>query len=181
MSEISNAEPLEMNDSPCVLVNESGNDLPMRALYHRIQKLYAHINEENTEVCVVLTTDEAMRELNKEWRALDETTDVLAFPMREGESEEIAKQLPLGDIVISVPAAMRYVQSSDHKERINDGENPLCDHWSLLDELTFLAIHGTLHLLGFDHDSDDAELAMREKEKSCMSFILAQNLSDTTP
>ncbi|MCL2325433.1 MAG: rRNA maturation RNase YbeY [Proteobacteria bacterium] len=166
-------EPLEINDSPRDLMNESELPVPMQALYRRIEALYAYIDEPDAEVCILLTTDDAIRELNKEWRNLDETTDVLSFPMREGEAPEIARQLPLGDIAISVPTAMRYVESCQHKARLED-EGPMLEQWSLLDELTFLVIHATLHLLGYDHAEDDEDKIMREKEKSWMCYLLQQ-------
>ena len=165
-------EPLEIEDTPHAITNESELSVPMRALSARVEKLYQFIGEQESEVSIVLTTDDAIRELNKEWRDLDESTDVLSFPMREGEDPEIAKQLPLGDVVISVETAMRYVESCHHKERINEGPAPLTDTWSLLDELTFLVIHSTLHLLGYDHAEPDEEKIMRDKEREWMMFIL---------
>lgn len=172
MSE-TNVEPLEINESPRDLINESELDVPMRALWARVEKLYAFIGEQDSEVSIVLTTDEDIRDLNREWRDLDESTDVLSFPMREDEDPEIAKQLPLGDIAISVPTAMRYVESCHHKDRLDENApKPLTDSWSLLDELTFLVIHATLHLLGYDHAVPEEEAIMRAKEREWMTYIL---------
>ena len=127
MAENENLEPLEIDETPHAITNESELPVPMRALSERVERLYAHIGEAETEVSIVLTTDEEIRSLNKEWRGLDESTDVLSFPMREGEDPETAKQLPLGDVVISVETAMRYVESCSHKDRINEGDAPLTD------------------------------------------------------
>lgn len=165
-------EPLEIDNTPHAITNQSETAAPMRALSARVEKLYEHIGEAESEVSIVLTTDEEIRALNKEWRQIDESTDVLSFPMREGESPEIAKQLPLGDVVISMETAIRYVESCHHKERINEGPAPLTDTWSLLDELTFLVIHSTLHLLGYDHAEPEEEKVMRAKEREWMLFIL---------
>ena len=164
-------EPLEIDETPHAIINESELDVPMRALSARVEKLYAHIGEAESEVCIVLTTDDAIRELNKEWRSLDESTDVLSFPMREDEDPDIAGQLPLGDIAISVPTAMRYVESCHHKNRLEE-QAPLTESWSLLDELTFLVIHATLHLLGYDHAEPEEEKIMRQKEREWMMYIL---------
>ena len=172
MAENENLEPLEIDETPHAITNESELPVPMRALSERVERLYAHIGEAETEVSIVLTTDEEIRSLNKEWRGLDESTDVLSFPMREGEDPETAKQLPLGDVVISVETAMRYVESCSHKDRINEGDAPLTDSWSLLDELTFLVIHSTLHLLGHDHAEPEEEKVMRGLEREWMLFIL---------
>ena len=127
MAENENLEPLEIDETPHAITYESELPVPMRALSERVERLYAHIGEAETEVSIVLTTDEEIRSLNKEWRGLDESTDVLSFPMREGEDPETAKQLPLGDVVISVETAMRYVESCSHKDRINEGDAPLTD------------------------------------------------------
>lgn len=173
MTEDMTNEPLELEDTPHAIMNESGLAVPMRALSDRVEKLYDHIGEGETEVCIVLTTDEAIRALNKEWRDIDEPTDVLSFPMREDEDPEVASQLPLGDVAISVETAMRYVASCHHRDRVNDqGPEPLTDTWSLLDELTFLVIHSTLHLLGYDHAEPEEEKVMREKEREWMMYIL---------
>ena len=169
-----NIEPQAMEDTPQSLINETELSVPMRALSDRITKLYAHIGESDSEVCIVLTTDEAIRELNLEWRDVDEATDVLSFPMREDEDPEIAAQLPLGDVAISVETAMRYVESCQHKDRLDEtAQAPLTDKWTLLDELTFLVIHATLHLLGHDHAEPEEEKVMRDKEREWMQFILA--------
>ena len=155
------------------IVNETGYDVPMRALSARIDRLYAHIGEGESEVDVVLTTDDEIRTLNKEWRDVDEATDVLSFPMREDEDPEVAAQLPLGDVVISLDTAMRYVETCRHKDRLCElGALPLKEDWSLLDELTFLVIHSTLHLLGHDHVEPEEEKVMREKEREWMLYIL---------
>ena len=172
MAELSQ-EPLEITETKHEIINESELDVPMRALSERVERLYDHIGEAESEVCIVLTTDDEIRALNKEWRSLDETTDVLSFPMREDEDPEVAAQLPLGDVAISVPTAIRYVESCHHKNRLDEeGPAPLTDTWSLLDELTFLIIHSTLHLLGYDHAEPEEEKIMRAKEREWMMYIL---------
>ena len=166
--------PPEIEGKYIAITNESELPVPMKALYDRVERLYKHIGESESEVSIVLMTDEDIRELNKEWRDLDESTDVLSFPMREDEDEEIAKQLPLGDIAISVETAMRYVESCHHRDRVNDsGSAPLKDDWTLLDELSFLVIHSTLHLLGYDHAEPEEEKVMRDKEREWMMYLMS--------
>lgn len=155
------------------IYNESGVKLPLSDLHARIEKLYRHIGEEQSQVSVVLTTDDEIHELNKTWRDVDAPTDVLSFPMREGEDPEFAKKLPLGDIVISIDTALRYVDSCHHKTRLDSaGPAPLTDSWSILDEMTFLVIHSTLHLLGYDHATPEEETQMRALERQWMTYIL---------
>lgn len=164
---------LEIDDTPQTFCNQSDFPVPLREIAERVYKLYAFIGEPDTEINIVFMNDEDIQQLNKEWRDVDAPTDVLSFPMREGEDPEIAKQLPLGDIAISIPTAMRYVENCHHKDRINENEMaPLTNTWSLLDELTFLIIHGTLHCLGYDHAEPEEEKIMRAKEKEWMMKVL---------
>jgi len=90
-------------------------------------------------LAVCLVSDRRMREYNRRYRGQDRTTDVLSFPA--GPTAE--NEHHLGDIVISVPAAERQARQARH---------------SLARELKILALHGYLHLLGYDHETDDGEM-----------------------
>lgn len=91
------------------------------------------------DVNVVLTDDEEIRELNRAFRGIDAATDVLSFPAREGEDVGIPDDF-LGDIAISVPRALLQAEEYGHApER----------------ELAFLAVHGALHILGYDHTNEE--------------------------
>lgn len=96
------------------------------------------------EISLLLTDDETIRQLNKEYRNKDKSTDVLSFPMED--------EIMLGDIAISVDTAKRQAEEAE----IN-----------LDRETAFLFIHGLLHLLGYDHETsqeDEAEMfALQEK------------------
>ncbi len=103
------------------------------------------------EVSVTFCSAEYIHSLNSKYRGVDRPTDVLSFPMYEnGEFDDAECQLgaPLGDIVISVPRA---------KEQAEELGN------SFVREVAFLAIHSTLHLLGYDHErsEEDDELQCR--------------------
>jgi probable rRNA maturation factor len=94
-------------------------------------------------LAVRLVGDRAMRRLNRVFRARDETTDVLSFPgvaTLEGPH--------LGDIVVSVPQAARQAEQSGHP---------------LGRELRVLLLHGLLHCLGYDHETDDGEMTRLER------------------
>ena len=83
------------------------------------------------EISLLMTDDKSIRELNKDFRNIDKSTDVLSFPMEE--------ETMLGDIAISLETAKRQAESADiHIER----------------EVAFLFIHGVLHLLGYEHETD---------------------------
>jgi probable rRNA maturation factor len=96
-------------------------------------------------VSVLLTTDRAIRRLNRQFRGIDKATDVLSFPadsLVHGE-EKIA-----GDLAIAVPTALRQAREQGH---------------SLSVEIKVLMLHGLLHLAGFDHETDDGQMARRER------------------
>ena len=95
------------------------------------------------QVSVLLTTDEAIRELNRRFRGIDKPTDVLSFPAPESASN-IA-----GDIAIGVHTAMRQAADQRH---------------ALSNEIKILILHGLLHLAGYDHESDNGRMARRERQ-----------------
>jgi probable rRNA maturation factor len=105
---------------------------------------------EATVTVVTLTGDEHLREYNRRYRGLDEPTDVLAFAAREQPTDQRFQAPPgtedwLGDIVISLPRARRQAREAGHP--VND-------------EVRLLAVHGLLHLLGYDHAEPVEEAAM---------------------
>lgn len=95
------------------------------------------------QVTVLLTTDTAMRRLNRRFRGKDKATDVLSFPAEGSVAAEIA-----GDLAISVPIARRQAVERGH---------------SLATELRVLMLHGLLHLAGYDHETDQGEMYRRER------------------
>lgn len=104
-----------------------------------------------SRVTVVLVGDRAMRELNRRWRGVDRTTDVLSFPQLEGPGGGLHPE-ELGDVAISVPTARRQAAAAGH---------------CLMAELDRLLVHGLLHLLGHEHEGDAAGArAMRRREAS---------------
>jgi probable rRNA maturation factor len=110
------------------------------------------------EVSVSFVTDEEIHALNREYRGVDRPTDVLSFALTEGDAfPDPVDELPmLGDIVISVPTALRQAQEYGHsKER----------------EVGFLLVHGFLHLLGYDHDSEAAEREMFGLQEEVLNAV----------
>lgn len=95
------------------------------------------------EVCVLLTTDEGIRALNRRFRKKNKPTDVLSFPVDDPSFGSA------GDLAISVETAAR--QAAEHGHRLSV-------------ELRVLMLHGLLHLAGFDHESDRGEMAARERD-----------------
>jgi probable rRNA maturation factor len=134
----------------------------------RIRQVFADLASESAEVSVRLTDDEEIRALNRDFRGLDEATDVLSFAYQEAEDAEMTPDL-LGDIVISVETAKTYADSSEHAGRI--GDEQVSESWTLLDELSFLVIHGALHLVGHDHLEAEDEKAMIAEERRLWEAI----------
>jgi probable rRNA maturation factor len=95
------------------------------------------------QVTVLLTTDPAIRKLNRQFRGKNKATDVLSFPAEGIGAEDIA-----GDLAISVPTA--------RKQAIEQGH-------SLSTEIKVLILHGLLHLAGYDHEADEGQMARRER------------------
>lgn len=104
------------------------------------------------EVSVLITSDAQIQELNGEYRGKNEPTDVLSFPMDDDPDIEGAPRF-LGDIVISLERAIEQAEDYGH---------------SVEREVAFLAVHGTLHLLGYDHDSEAGEAEMRALEEETL-------------
>ncbi|MEN6410014.1 MAG: rRNA maturation RNase YbeY [Anaerolineaceae bacterium] len=108
---------------------------------------------EDAELTVVVDDDEAVHTLNRDFRGVDDTTDVLSFPADEVDPE--SGHPYLGDIIISYPQASRQAAAGGH---------------SIQAELQLLVVHGVLHLLGHDH----AEADEKERMWSAQSEILSQ-------
>ena len=110
----------------------------------------------NTEVSVLLTNSEEVRFLNKDFRGLDKTTDVLSFPS-DGEINPENGFTLLGDIVINAELAKERAYEYGHSEER---------------EIAFLTIHSMLHLLGYDHENDEvSEKQMREKQTKIINSL----------
>lgn len=111
------------------------------------------------EVAITFVNDEKICRLNETYRKMNQPTDVLSFPMIEGTGEFLDEHdavLLLGDIVISVSRAASQAEEYGHTfER----------------ELAFLAVHGFLHLLGYDHDTKDAENRMFKRQEEVLSSL----------
>ena len=110
-----------------------------------------------TEVDITLVDDAAIHELNRTYRGIDRPTDVLSFALDEGEEEPEVDddeiEHLLGDVIISTPTAVRQGEEYGH---------------GLEREMTYLAVHGMLHLLGYDHMEEKDKLIMRKREEEVL-------------
>ena len=111
---------------------------------------------EQTELSLIVTDDETVRELNRRFRDVDAPTDVLAFGAEVEEHFVSAPESPpyLGDVVISYQRALAQAEELGH---------------AVAEELKLLVIHGILHLLGYDHQEEADAQKMREREERILS------------
>lgn len=115
---------------------------------------------EEAEVSLTLVDDPRIHELNREYRGVDRPTDVLSFALQE-EAEDEPEIMDfedeiLGDIIISVERARAQAEEYGH---------------SFERELVYLAVHGTLHLLGYNHEVEEDKVEMRRQEETVMNQI----------
>lgn len=121
---------------------------PLMAIVSRA--LDAEGAPEGSELGVVLTGDDIVRDLNHRYLGLDEPTDVLSFGMGEPFPGPEEAQRQLGEVIISIETAERQAAEAGH---------------DLDREVAHLLVHGVLHILGYDHAEPEAERAMREREE----------------
>jgi probable rRNA maturation factor len=106
------------------------------------------------EVELTLCGDEEIHGVNKEFRGIDRPTDVLSFPMMEFSMPEV--YVSLGNIILSVETARRQAEEYGH---------------SLKRELCFLCAHSALHLLGYDHETEDEREEMEAKQREILDAL----------
>jgi probable rRNA maturation factor len=117
-----------------------------------LNKIASSLTDKQIEL--IITSDEDIKNINKEHRGIDKSTDVLSFPYEE------MPMAPLGSIVISDSHVIQKAKELGHSED---------------DELALLFIHGLLHLLGYDHEVDNGEMRTEEK-KIIEKFSLPNSL-----
>ena len=113
----------------------------------------------DAEVSVTLTDDAHIHVLNRDYRGVDRPTDVLSFALTESEEPAIIDapcSVLLGDLVISLERAAPQAEEYGH---------------SFLRELSFLTVHGMLHLLGYDHIEEEDRLEMEEEQRHVMDVL----------
>jgi probable rRNA maturation factor len=140
------------NDCPDAGIDED-------RLRRRLAKVLVAAGCQDGELSVWLCDDPTIQGLHDEYMGVDTPTNVLSFAQRDGEFGEVEPEV-LGDVVVSVDTARRDAEGV--------GEN-------LDDEVLFLCVHGLLHLLGFDHEGDQAARAPEMEAKEIELFRLARD------
>jgi probable rRNA maturation factor len=113
------------------------------------------------ELSLLVTGDDEVHKMNREYRGIDATTDVISFALSENTDDTEFITPPdgvsrLGEIVISYPQAVS--QARENRQPVKS-------------ELAWLVVHGLLHLLGYDHQDDESEAAMRKREDHILREI----------
>jgi probable rRNA maturation factor len=117
----------------------------------------------DAEISLLLTGDTHIRALNKEWRGKDKATNVLSFPACP--PERLAQSPSLGDVVMAYDTLVR--EAADEQK-------------SLQNHFSHLVVHGTLHLLGFDHEQPDEAEIMENLERQILAALgIPDPYSDT--
>ncbi len=138
-------------------------DLPVD--HDRLAALATHTLEseevdDSAELSILFVSAEHIRKLNSHFAGDNYPTDVLAFPMMDGDSDDEETGPLLGDVVVCPEIAKRNAERIGH---------------SLSDELGVLVVHGTLHLLGYDHQGPrDKEAMDRRQQEILASFSVLQ-------
>lgn len=124
---------------------EINNETNYRNDYSYLKEVINHtlnkLKITNSCFSIILIDDDKMHEMNKQYRGIDNTTDVLSFAYEDNEivKSEIRE---LGDIFVSIPKMIEQAKTYGHSEKR---------------ELSFLVVHGLLHLLGYDHTKGEEE------------------------
>ena len=152
-----------------VLVDEEfAGSFEVSWLRHVVEQvLTAEEADADSELSLVITNQEKIRQLNRDYRGKDAPTDVLSFAMLRGASADRENamapfvtppdgQSHLGEVIISCPQAVIQAEEYGH---------------SVEKEITRLIIHGVLHLLGYDHAEPDPERQMRVREAAVLSQV----------
>ncbi len=119
-------------------------------LYDVLDAALKHENVSNAIFSVVFMNDEEIHEMNRDYRGVDRVTDVISFAFEDNNDLLYNDIRMLGDIFICIPQMKRQAEEYGHSEKR---------------ELAFLAVHGILHLLGYDHMNEKDEKVMFELQE----------------
>ena len=136
------------------IFNETDKNLDeyMDKLYGLLEYALKKEKLDNVEFNVIFVDNNKIHEINKEYRGIDRVTDVISFALEDNLDIELDHRL-LGDIYICVERAEEQAKEYEH---------------SFLREISFLMIHGLLHLLGYDHMKEDEEKIMFGKQEEIL-------------
>lgn len=128
------------------IINNSGYEVEeLTILEEYVKKITKQLEIEKAVFNIILVNDEEIHELNKKYRNIDRPTDVITFALEDNDNFKNPEIRVLGDIYLCVPIAYEQAKIYGH---------------SRIREICFLATHGILHLLGYDHMNEEEEKEM---------------------
>lgn len=130
--------------------NETDEDIDLEEEKKLIEYALEFENLENVEFNVIFVDDDRIRQINREYRGIDRVTDVISFALEDNENMKFEFGRLLGDI---------YICTNRMKSQAKDYGH------SLMREQGFLTVHGLLHLLGYDHQTEEEEKVMFERQE----------------
>lgn len=136
-------------------INDNGLYKDYDYLNGVIDATLKHEKVKNAILSIVFVNDEEIKRINREYRGIDKVTDVISFAFEDNLKIEYNNVRVLGDIYICIPRMLEQAESYGHSEKR---------------ELSFLTVHGLLHLLGYDHMTEDDE----EKMFALQELILSE-------
>jgi len=141
--------------------NQARVRIEKRDIRRTVSRIFKLLDCVDNELSIVFTDDEHIKILNRQYLGKNIPTNVLSFPIQEGEYFNINPNM-MGDIVISVDTAEKDARKG---------------HLTLRQEIDFLLIHGILHLLGYNHENTSREkvIEMKKKEKELFNKINSRN------
>lgn len=159
--------------------NQSALKIDIDRLKETASKIRASIGYNSYDICLFLVDDEEMQDANHESRGIDAPTDILSFPfhpaIRPGKLAEPDFDIPdyynLGDILIDIPYVIRRCQEDEEYETDDDDEErgvsgAMANVYDTEQRIHMLLIHGMLHLVGHDHETDEEyQLMVAEEER----------------
>ncbi len=138
------------------IIDEETFDLMNKCI---IESLNLENFTQNVEISLSIVNNEEIKEINSQHRNIDKETDVLSFPLLDDFNNidnNMLHPIPLGDIIISIDKAISQAKEYGH---------------SLQRELCFLTVHSMLHLLGYDHMTEDEEKIMFKKQDTILNNL----------
>lgn len=138
------------------IINQTNEQIDIDDLRNVIDKAFERENVTNAFMNVIIVNNETIHQINKEYRGIDRPTDVISFALEDDKTFINTDFRVLGDIYISIDKVYEQAKLYGHSTRR---------------ELSFLTVHGILHLLGYDHMVKDDEIIMFKKQDDILNSL----------
>lgn len=138
------------------IINETNEDIDIDDLKNVINAAFKSENVINAVMNVIIIDNEKIHQINREYRGIDRPTDVISFALEDDKTFVNVGFRVLGDIYISIDKVHEQAKLYNHSFRR---------------ELSFLTVHGILHLLGYDHMDKEDEIVMFKKQDEILESL----------